>query len=59
MKAKELRGKSKEELEKIFTENCIKLQELKFRVANKQIKNIREVRDLKKDIARIKTLLNQ
>lgn len=59
MKAKELKNKSKEELEKIFNESCTKLQELRFKVANKQLKNVREIRDLRKTVARIKTLLNQ
>ncbi|MBT4722959.1 50S ribosomal protein L29 [Candidatus Falkowbacteria bacterium] len=59
MKNKELKGKSTEELQKLYNQYCSKTQELNFKIANKQVKNIREVRENKKTIARILTLLNQ
>mgnify|MGYP003988290875 CR=1 FL=1 len=59
MKIKELQDKSIEELDKLYTQYCSKAQELNFKVANKQVKNIREVREVKLTIARILTLLNQ
>lgn len=59
MKFKELKEKSKSELEKILTDLCLKLREMNFKDANKQIKNVRDLRKLKKNIAQIKTLLKQ
>jgi large subunit ribosomal protein L29 len=58
MKIKELRNKSKEELEKLLEEYREKLRQLYFDIHLKKIKNVREVRAVKKTIARILTLLN-
>jgi len=59
MKSIELRQKSKIELQKILRENQEKLQQLRFDLISGKIKNVREIRKIKKNIARILTLLNQ
>lgn len=56
---RELKTKSKEELKKLYLDLCQKRQQMNFKLANKQLKNVRKYRDIKKDIARIKTLMNQ
>lgn len=54
---KELTLKSANELTKLLALNREKLRDLKFKVSQNQLKNIREVRQLKKKIAKIMTLL--
>jgi len=56
---KKLKRKPKEELYKLLMDSSKKLQELKFNLAAGKVKNVRSVRALKKDIARILTLLNE
>lgn len=58
MKFQELRVKDKNELQKILRENTEKLRILRFKVAQKQIKNMRELRMLKRENAKIKTALS-
>jgi len=57
MKAAELRQKSKEELQKILQEKKERLRVLRFDLDAGKVKNVREIRELKKDIARILTIL--
>jgi large subunit ribosomal protein L29 len=57
MKVTELRQKSKLELQKIFQESREKLRQLRFDLSSGKVKNVREIRMIKKDIARILTLL--
>ncbi len=59
MKIPELRQKTKSELDKLLTENQNKLRGLRFNLTGGKVKNHREIRKLKKDIARILTLLKQ
>ncbi len=59
MKYKELKQKSEAELKKTRLELSDKLRDLRFKVATKQVKNVREIRKIKKNIAQILTLLNQ
>ena len=59
MTISELRQKTKGELQKLLAENQNKLRELRFNLAGGKIKNHREIRHFKKDIARILTLLNE
>ena len=59
MKIIELRKKSKNELQRLLLENREKLRDLRFNLSLGKQKNIREVRYLKKDIARILTLLKE
>jgi len=58
MKIKELSQKTKQELQKLLSEQREKLRTLRFDVTLKKIKNVREIRKIKKNIARILTLLN-
>lgn len=59
MKASELRKKSKEELEKILNEKRNYLLKLKVNLSLGKLKNVKEIAEIKKDIARILTILNQ
>jgi large subunit ribosomal protein L29 len=59
MKAQELRKKSDSELQKILQQKRERLQNLRFDLASGRVKNVREIREIKKDIARILTILNQ
>ena len=59
MKITELRQKSAGELKKMLQANQEKLRQLNFDLASGKVKNVREVRKTKKDIARILTLLCQ
>ena len=57
MKAKELKQKSKKELERLLLSDREKLRQLKFDLSAGKVKNVREIRKIKKDIARILTIL--
>jgi large subunit ribosomal protein L29 len=59
MKAKELRGKSEDELRKLLAETRERLRALRFNVSTAQESHVRNIRDAKKTIARILTLLNE
>lgn len=59
MKYKELQKKEIKELHRILNELREKYQELKFKVASDQLKNVREVREVKRTIAKILFLLSQ
>jgi len=56
---KELRKKTKEEIQKILTDNREKLKQLRFDLAAGKVKNVREVREIKKNIARILTIIKR
>lgn len=56
MKMKELREKSSGEREKLLLELRKKERELRFSIAGRETKNHREIREVKKDIARLLTL---
>jgi len=57
MKPRELRQKPKDELNKLLEEKRNHLLTLRFDLAGGRVKNIREIRGTKKDVARILTLL--
>lgn len=59
MKTKELNQKTKKELNDLLIESRRKLGQLRFDLASKKLKNIREVRGLRRDVARIITILKQ
>lgn len=59
MKAHQLQSKSKGELEKDLFEYSAKLQQLRFDSSFQKVKNVKEMKNLKKDIARVMTLLKQ
>jgi ribosomal protein L29 len=58
MKIKDIRRKSKSELIKDLESLREKLRELRFNLASGKVKNIREIRSVKDDIARILTIIN-
>ena len=57
MKIIEIRQKSKLELQKLLQDSREKLRQLRFDLASGKVKNVREIRGTRKDIARILTLL--
>lgn len=59
MTIKELRQLGEKELQKLVEEMNEKLRDLRFKAARRELKNIREVRETKKTIARILTLRKQ
>ncbi len=59
MKAKELRKKSNQELQELLKTTQQKLIELRVNYTLGKIKNNQEIKLLKKDIARILTILNE
>ena len=59
MKASALRQKSKSELQKLLEDNQEKLRQLRFDLASGKVKNVREIRKIKRDIARILTILSE
>lgn len=59
MEFKELAKKEEKDLQEILIQQREKLRELRFKVSHGQLKNIREIRKSKKEIARVLTLLNQ
>ena len=59
MNIRELRQKNKTALARELATKRDQLRELKFKLAKDETKNIRESRNLKKDIARILTVLRE
>lgn len=57
MKIGEIRKKSKEELEKILAEKRKYLQKLKIDLSLGKLKNVKEIKKNKQEIARILTVL--
>lgn len=57
MKIFELRQKNKSDLGQLLEESREHLRSLKFDLSAGKIKNVREIRRIKKDIAKILTLL--
>jgi len=58
MKISEIRQKSKKELQNMLLESRERLRNLRFDLASGKVKNVRAIRELKKEIARILTLLH-
>ncbi|PIP18016.1 MAG: 50S ribosomal protein L29 [Parcubacteria group bacterium CG23_combo_of_CG06-09_8_20_14_all_35_9] len=59
MEFKELKIKTEKELYSLLASSREKIRDLKFKIASGQLKNVREVRETKKTIAQILTLLRQ
>lgn len=59
MKAQELRNKSEEELHSLLQQKREALKQLRFDLVAGKVKNLREIRAIKKDIARILTIINE
>jgi len=49
----------KKELQRVLSEKGEKLRQIRFNLAAGKIKNVREIREIKKDIARINTLIRK
>ncbi|NTW22811.1 50S ribosomal protein L29 [Candidatus Falkowbacteria bacterium] len=58
MELKELKTKSEAELHRSLAESREKLRDLRFKDASRQLKDVREIREVKKLIAQILTLLH-
>lgn len=59
MDIKEIKNKPVSELHHLLDELRKKLDELNFKVSQNQVKNIREIRVTKKDIAKVMTVLGE
>ena len=58
MELKELKKKKISDLHRILSEQRDKLRDLRFKDANKQLKDVRQIRKIRQTISRILTLLN-
>ena len=59
MEFSELSQKPKEELEKLLQDSREKLRQLQFDLSSGKVKNVKEIRQIKKDVARILTIFSQ
>jgi len=59
MKPTELRQKARNELHKRLKEKREKLRQLSFNLASGKVKNVREIRKIRKDIARMITIIKE
>ena len=59
MKSKEIRKKSREDCLKTLAEKVKRLHDVRFAGADSRSKNTKETTGLRKDIARIKTILKE
>ena len=59
MKMKDIRKKSEDELRKSVMEHRGTVRDLRFRIANKELKNHQQLRGVRKDIARMLTVLKE
>lgn len=59
MKAKDLREKNINELKKVIEEKREIVRKLRFEISMKQAKDHREMRNTKREIARIATIINE
>ncbi|MDP3883161.1 MAG: 50S ribosomal protein L29 [Candidatus Staskawiczbacteria bacterium] len=59
MKVSDLRKKNKDELNKEVKNLQKKLSDLRFKFSSNKLKNVKEISNSKKDIARILTLLKE
>lgn len=59
MKISDLRTKDTKDLNKLLAQERNELRELRFKVASKQIKNYKEIKDRRKNIAIIKTVMTE
>ena len=58
MEIKELKTKNPSELQALLAQSREKLRELRLKDSNRQLKNIREIRQTRETVARILTVLN-
>ncbi|OGZ69911.1 MAG: 50S ribosomal protein L29 [Candidatus Staskawiczbacteria bacterium RIFCSPHIGHO2_12_FULL_38_11] len=59
MKTNELRQKDKSELQKSIEELRKKLSDVRFKFSSNQLKNVKEAGNIKKEIARILTVIKE
>lgn len=59
MKTSKLREKTIEEIQQELNENVQKLFQFKFENSSGQLKNPRKIVQLRRDIARMKTIINE
>ena len=59
MKMKDLRLKPGEELVELLASNKKKIAEIQFNHVRARSKNVKEIRELKRDVARIATILRE
>ncbi len=59
MKMEELLTKTKEQLQSLLDSNRAKLRELRFKDSNKQLKNVKEIKAHRVQIAQILTAINK
>ena len=59
MKAADIRSQKAEELNKQLEDAARDLLDLRFKLETKQLVNHREIRRVKKDIARLKTVIRE
>jgi len=59
MKIQDLQKKTQEELKELLDLKREKLRDLRFKDSNKQLKNVRDIRLVKKEIAQILTVRQQ
>ena len=58
MKAQELENKGNDELQKLLRDKKSRVVNLKINIVGGNVKNVRELREAKKDVSRIYTILN-
>ncbi len=59
MKTEELRNKDIKELKKSVLDLTKKLSDLRFKFSANQLKNVKEIHNTKKEIARMLTIINE
>jgi len=59
MKAEELKGKSADELKKLLLDKRKEQFNARFQLSGGQLENSSQMRKIRRDIARIKTMMNQ
>ena len=59
MKAQELRKKKKIDLQKLIGELQEQLRQLRFDLSAGKVKNVKEIRNKKKEVAKIHTILRE
>lgn len=58
MEYKELKNKSEKDLQEMLSENREELRSLRFEASENQLKNVKKIYKIRKDIARILTFIN-
>lgn len=59
MDVQDLRKKETAELEKMVQDLKKKLSDFRFKITSNKVKNVKEIENTKKDVARILTIINE